>query len=276
MQRTVRSLSLRVLFLSGVLLAGGARLHDVAAAPLDLRQAVRNSQLIFRGTIKRLGAAAMAGVPVSASTAVVSVDEVISAPAPVGGLTGREITVALRQPMREGRQAVFFATGWIYGTGLAVREVDRLEGGQTTAELRKAVADAARRNEEADLAERLARAELVVVGRVVRTVDVSREGRRPRSEHDPGLFRALLQAETVLKGAASPGGELSFLFANSRDVAWRRAPKPQEGQTGVWILFRDERPGLRVDGLTAFDPRDVQPLERAGTVRRLLASPPRP
>jgi hypothetical protein len=216
----------------------------------------------------------MPGVPVSASTAIVTVDEVISAPAAISDLTGKDVTVALRQPgsARPGQQIVFFATGWIYGKGLAVREVDRLEGRQTTADLRAALAEAARRNEEEDLAERIARAELVAVGRVVSIARVPREERRPLlSEHDPDLHRAFLQVETVLKGKAPSGEPVSFLFANSRDVAWSRSPKPREGPQGVWLLLRDEVPGLTIRDLTVFDPRDVQPPERAATVRRLAA-----
>jgi hypothetical protein len=221
----------------------------------------------------------MPGVPVSASTVVVKVDEVISAPASIGDLTGRDVTVALRQPgsVREGQQSVFFTNGWIYGTGLAVREVDRLDGRQATADLREQVAEAERRNEEADLAQQLAKADLVVAGRIVRIAKVSREELPlPATEHDPDLHRAFVQVETVLKGEPPPQQQVSFLFANSRDVQWDRSPKPKEGQAGVWILLRNEKRGMPVKDLTAFDPRDVQPPERAETVRRLLAGGRRP
>ncbi|HEY3491903.1 MAG TPA: hypothetical protein VGK43_03060, partial [Solirubrobacterales bacterium] len=201
------------------------------------------------------------------------VDEVISAPASVGDPTGKEVTVALRRPgsVREGQQAVFFTAGWIYGTGLAVREVDRLDGRQASTDLREQVADAQNRNEEADLALQLARAELVVAGRIVRIA--KEEIRMPATEHDPDLHRAFVQVEEVLKGQAPPQGQVSFLFAASRDVQWDRSPKLEPGQDGVWILLRNEKRGLPLEELTAFDPRDVQPRERTETVRRLLTSP---
>jgi hypothetical protein len=53
---------------------------------------------------------------------------------------------------------------------------------------------------------------------------------------------------------------------------WERSPKPKEGQTAIWILVRDEKKGLKLDALTAFDARDVQPPAALDLVRRLLAT----
>lgn len=271
MVRKVRSLALAL-----PLVMGCGHLYGQGATSFDLQRAVRESQFIFLGTVQKLGATTMPVVPVSPTTAIVRVDEVIAAPTSIGDQTGQQVTIALRRPdsVREGQQSVFFTEGWIYGDGLAVREVDRLDGRPATADLREAVAEAIQLNEEEDLADLLSRAELVVVGRIVRTVAVDRnEHRLPITEHDPDLHRAFVEVATLLKGEAPAQGQVSFLFANSRDVMWDRSPKPTEGQVGVWILLRDEMPALPLEGLTAFDPRAVQPRERAEVVRRLLGSP---
>lgn len=243
---------------------------------LDFPRLVRQSPFIFQGTVRRTGEANLEGVPSSAANAVVRVDRVIAAPPALGNFTGREITVALRQAAspKNGERAVFFTAGWIYGRTLAVREVLHLAGSNDDAQrIGAQVAEAQRGNEDRDLAALLARAELVVLGTVVRIEPLTRkETRMPLTEHDPELARAFVRVETVLKGTVPRDGVVSFLVARSRDVLWERSPKPKEGQTSIWILARDEKRGLKLESVTAFDPRDVQPPSARDLVRRLLAT----
>jgi hypothetical protein len=243
---------------------------------LDFQELVRQSPFIFQGTVRRTGSANLEGVPHSPANAVVRVERVIAAPPKLGDFTGREITVALRQAEspKNGERAVFFTAGWIYGRTLAVREVSHVAGSNDDAERVGAqVAEAKRANAEQDLAALLARGELVVLGTVVRIEPLTREETRmPLTEHDPELARAFVRVQTVLKGRVPRDGIVSFLFARSRDVMWERSPKPKEGQTAIWILVRDEKKGLKLDALTAFDARDVQPPAALDLVRRLLAT----
>src|SRR5438067_6103135 len=135
---------------------------------------VRESRLIFRGTVERLNAATMPAVPVTESTAVVKVDEVLQAPAALGDLTGQEITVQLAgpQPTRTRQQAVFFTNPWLYGDSLAVQEVGRQEvgrreAGADLARLREQVAEVTGRLPDEALQRRLSEADLVVAGTVL-------------------------------------------------------------------------------------------------------------
>lgn len=244
---------------------------------LSFQQLVRQSPFIFQGTVRRTGAANVDGVPPSPANAVVRVDRVLAVPQSLGDFTGREITVALQQAgsPKNGERAIFFTAGWIYGRTLAVREVSHLAGANEDAErIGRQVAEAQRANQEQDLAALLARAEIVVLGTIVRIEPLTREEtRQPLTEHDPELARAFVRVQTVLKGNVPRDGIVSFLFARSRDVMWERSPKPKEGQTAIWILARDEKPGLKLDALTLFDPRDVQPPAALDLIRRLLANP---
>jgi hypothetical protein len=153
-----------------------------------------------------------------------------------------------------------------------VREVSHLAGTDAAVEAIAArVTEAQSLNREEDLAALLARAEVVVLGTVIRTEPVEREKTRlPLTEHDPELARAFVRVETVLKGNVPPDGVISFLFARSRDVMWERSPKPKEGQTAIWIVARDEKKGLQLDAVTAIDPRDVQPPSALDLIRKLL------
>lgn len=263
----------RILFCLAIALA--TAMTAGAQDRLDFQQLVRQSPFIFQGTVRRTGAANLDGVPPSPSNAVVWVDRVIAAPATLGDFTGREITVALRQAEspKKGESAVFFTAGWIYGRTLGVREVSHLAASDHDAEIGAQVAEAQRANREQDLATLLARAELVVLGTVVRVEPLTREeARMPLTEHDPELARALVRVQTALKGNVPRDGIVSFLFARGRDVMWERSPKPKEGQTAIWILVRDEKRGLKLDALTAFDTRDVEPPAALDLVRGLLAN----
>src|SRR5215210_4741723 len=92
----------------------------------DLR---RQSTFTFVGTVKELNAATMAEVPVTQSTAVVTVDEVLQAPPMLANRAGTDITVLLSdaQQVQEGQQATFFTIGAVYGEDVAVREVGHVE-----------------------------------------------------------------------------------------------------------------------------------------------------
>jgi hypothetical protein len=247
-----------------------------AQEAVEFQQLVRKAPFIFYGTVRKTGAANLDAVPASPSNAVVRVDRVLSAPPAIGNFTGRDITVSLlkAESPKNGERAVFFTTGWIYGKTLAVREVSHLADPDADVKAIGArLSEAQRLNREEDLAALLARAEVVVLGTVIRIEPADREKTRlPLTEHDPELARAFVRVETVLKGKLPAEGIVSFLVARSRDVMWERSPKPKEGQTAIWILARDEKKGLKLEAITAFDPRDVQPPSSLDLIRKLLGT----
>ena len=218
-----------------------------------------------------------ASVPVSPNTAVVRVDEVLLGPPPVlsSRHAGAKITVYLNQPegIKAGAHAIFFATSWMYGKSLAVREVARIQNGNVD-EMRKQIADAERNIADRRLADRLAKAELVLLGKVAETHPLDNEKLgMPGSEHTPHWWQALIQAEVVLKGQL-PERSVTIVFPASLDEMWIDSPKFKPGQLAVLILQRDQQekgwPIMRIRGLTALDPLDVQQPDQRDRIQKLL------
>jgi hypothetical protein len=226
----------------------------------------RASQLVFRGTVVKVGAANLAAVQDPSGTAVVRVDEVWKAPGRLGDFTGREITVQLQKAgaALPGEQAVFFANGWLVGETLAVVETGRLHGDPVA--LKAQVAAAARQSDLDQLKGRLAEAELVVAGRVVATHKATASGRT--SEHDPEWWEAEIQVDAVYKGKPA-GPRVSILYPKSPDVTWYGAPKPSVGWDGIWLLSRRETE-LAGGAYTALKPDDLLGRDQAATVQQLL------
>jgi hypothetical protein len=227
---------------------------------------VRQSSFIFGGTIRRLNAATMAAVPVTEETVVVRVDEVLQAPETLGDHTGEDITVQLiesQEEIREGQRAIFFTNGWLYGESIAVQEVGR-RSVEDAARLPEQIADTYRRAAAEELQERIARADLVVVGQVSDIYMVERED-PPASEHDPQWWAAIINPESVEKGDLNQP-TVSVWFPGSIDVMWYRSPKFHARQEGIWILQR----GQVRETYTALDPLDFQPREQLDRIGSLI------
>lgn len=227
----------------------------------------RAAQLVFRGTVQRAGASNVSILRAADDTAVVRVDQVLKAAASLGDITGREITVKLREPgsVRPGDSAVFFTNGALYGESLGVVEVGRAADG---AALRSDVASAVRGAEEEKLRERLERATLVVAGKVVETRPAA-EKAPGVTEHDPQWREAVIEIDTVLKGKPEES-RVVVVYPTSFDVMWAEAPRPAVGWDAIWLLYRDQISGVDVSGYTALKPWNLQSRDSLPTVRRLL------
>src|SRR5437867_10403651 len=101
-------------------LPGGEGVAQMSRAAL-----VKQSDIIFIGTVTQVGAVAVPEVPASDRTVVVHVEQVLEKPAAVALGAGDSVTVQTAQPgsLKPGSQATFYTTGWIFGQGVAVREV---------------------------------------------------------------------------------------------------------------------------------------------------------
>src|SRR2546423_9183152 len=91
---------------------------------------VKQSDIIFIGTVTQVGAVAVPEVPASDRTIVVRVDQVLERPPAIALGTGDSVTVQTARPgsLKAGIQATFYTTGWIFGRGVAVREVGHEPG----------------------------------------------------------------------------------------------------------------------------------------------------
>src|SRR5213076_931952 len=223
---------------------------SVGAAQMSRAALVKRSDIILIGTVTQVGAVAVPEVPASARTVVVRVDQVLQKPLAVALTRGDSVTVETLRAgsLKPGTKATFYTTGWIFGRGVAVREVGH-EPGQSpvvTADAREAVARARREMNDADLRAHIQRAAMVVAGRVeqVRPAELTAAPTRPRriTEHDPDWQEAIIQVEDGIKGAQA-GEQVVVRFPGSSDVAWVGTPKFAVGEEGTFLLHKDSTTG---------------------------------
>lgn len=114
----------------------------------------------------------------------------------------------------------------------------------------------------------------------------------PHSEHFADWREAVIQVESVVKGAlpggapaaagaAAPPTTTVVLFPASKDVMWYKAPKFQAGQEGTYLLHRDQvrnpaiaamtaGPAGTPPAFTALQPGDALPKAQAAAIRQLV------
>src|SRR5207245_6982024 len=134
----------------------------------------KQSSIVFAGTVSELGATSFAGVPKSAQTIVVRVDSVLKKPPAVSLKKGDNVTVEVKDPsaFRDGTQATFYTDGWIFGSGVAVKELGhelRPSSGEASKPAgadEKAQQQAQEQISDQELRDRLNSADFVVIGRV--------------------------------------------------------------------------------------------------------------
>ena len=250
----------------------------------------KQSSIVFSGTVSQLGATSFAGIPQSPNTIVVRVDSVLKKPPAISLKKGDNVTVELKDPsaFQQGTQATFYTEGWIFGSGVAVKELGHEfnPGGGTPASgagaAEPAIVQAQKQISDQDLQNRIASSELVVIGRVTDvhrwTIPKSAASRYPTSEHSADWHEAVLQIDSVLKGTRPKKGKMVVRFPLSKDVAWVNSPKFEKLQRGIFFLKKDQVSGdptaslggYQVDVYTCLKPGDWLPLSEEARVRSLL------
>jgi hypothetical protein len=242
------------------------------------------AEFTFVGTVRGIGTSDVPTIPASDATVTVEVEQVLHAPDALAGYAGQVVTVLLASAgsVTEGERATFFTTVLALAEGLGLAELEHHPADAAGGELAGRVAAAKGAVADQHLQDRIARADLVVSGRVVDVRPppaealLASDATEPRSEHDPYLQVAVIAVDSVVKGE-QPAGETTVLFASSMDIAWYRAPKFAVGDQGVYLLHSAETapevaPALRPGGpavLVALDPLDVQPPGEIDHVRQL-------
>jgi hypothetical protein len=238
---------------------------------LPRREDLRQSELVFMGRVSQVGASTMPEVPSSGETVVVGVEEVFQSPDVLRLLAGRSITLVTRNAtsLAAGQRLLFLTKVWLYGQSLAVIEVARESGDTDSESLARHVSSEAEAARDAALAARIAAAELVIAGRVVRTTFVDPLDPATISEHSPMWAEAAISVTSVERGS-TPGGDVIVAYPESRDVMWYRSAKFNAGDEGIWILHRTRLEGMDRDGLTALDPLDFHPMSALDRIRRIV------
>ncbi len=240
----------------------------------QIENLVEKSSIIFRGTVEKLKAATLRTIPVTDSTVVVKVDEVLKAAKTLGDLTGDSVTVQLSEPrpIKLRQQAIFFTIGLVYAESIVVQEVGRLEVAKGTKSQRAQVAEVAaavRALPDRHVQRRSMSADLVVTGRVsaVRRARL-REGHL-RSRHHPDWHEATIDIESVESGSFS-AKKIIVVFPASGGVLYRHIPKFVVGQEGLWILHKRELKELQEQVYLVLDPLDFHPKEQRDRIRTLI------
>src|SRR5689334_3151552 len=83
------------------------------------------AKFVFQGTVTKLKATTLPGVPATDHTVIVRVDQVVHAPDALVDLAGHEITVQLArgERVKPNQSVVFFTNGWIFGESVAVQSI---------------------------------------------------------------------------------------------------------------------------------------------------------
>jgi len=277
------------LFLAGILCVNLMGTTALPQAPSNQAALAKQSSIVFAGTVSQLGATSFAGVPKSAQTIVVRVDSVLKKPPTVSLKKGDIVTVEVKDPsaFQDGTQATFYTDGWIFGAGVAVKELGHEippSGGATGAAAgadEKAHQQAQEQISDQELQDRLKSADFVVIGRVteVHRCNVPKSANPPRvSEHDPDWHEAVVEVQSVLKGAQVKGNKVVVRFPGRNDVAWVHSPKFEKNQQGIFCLNRDQASGVptekvggrQVTVYTCLGHGDSLPMSDAPRVRSLL------
>ncbi len=267
-------------FLAGILWMSLLAVGALPQATDNQADLVKQSSIIFAGTVSQVAATSFAGVPKSVQTIVVRVDSVLKKPAAVSLKSGDDVTVEVKDPaaFQDGTQATFYADGWIFGSGIAVKELGHEIGpsGGTPAAAagigEKTYGQLQQEISDQDLQRRVAAADYVVVGRVTDvhqwTIPKSAAARYRTSEHSANWHEAVLQIQSILKGPRVKRNKMIVRFPQSRDVAWANAPKFEKKQQGIFILKKDQVSGdataslggYTVDAYTCLTPGDWLPM----------------
>jgi hypothetical protein len=242
----------------------------VGSCGRDVRaELTSDSEFTFIGTVVLPRSATIDAEDVS-RLAIVRVDDILYSVPLYRDLKGGQITVQLREPdrVKEGEQRVFYTRGWHLGDGIGVVELDSKPAppASQVQTLRSDVERSRQQQTEAQLAERVRTAELIVSGRVtaVRPSTIPRGA----SEHDPDWQEADIQVANVIRGTAS-GGTVTILFPGTDDVAWVGWPKYREGMEGIWLLRSYSMGRERLPRVVTMQAADFRPRSEEALVRRL-------
>jgi hypothetical protein len=230
---------------------------------------------IFRGSVANDQQAGARDAPRDAGEAVVvRIEHVLRGTPVLRGLVGQEALVISREPesLRRSHSPILFTDCISLGQQLLLREIGLIE---TTAESREVV-EAIRVVDERPLRERVAAADIIVVGKVSDDRPLERPF-PPSSEHDPLWSLARVDVSDVLKGR-KPRSAIEVLYASSDDRVWFDSPKLHVGLRGIFLLFHvnaDETPkGAPRSAYQAIDPLDFQPIEQRREIERLIVGEP--
>jgi hypothetical protein len=246
-------------------------MSDTSKDQPNIAELAQRSGFIFQGTVEKLRSATMSVVPVTDSTIVVKVDEIFRTAQTLGDLTGKDITVELTAPQKThvGNKLILFTEGWLYGDSIAVIEVGRFQVEKDNTLLRTEIKNEIQKLPDIELQKRIIHAEIIVVGKVLKS-QAAVLGRPSRmTEHDPEWWEINVDIQSLEKGTYHEK-IITIYFPHSIDIMWYQAPKYHIGQEGTWLLHKIRIEETNAEFYTALDPLDLQPMQKLERIRSFL------
>jgi hypothetical protein len=200
-----------------------------------LREWTQASAFVFTGFIEALGSSNLDGVKPEPRMATVRVDKVAIAPADLGDLRGRVVTVYLEtvDDLASGDYVTFFARSWQYGRNIGVVEIGRTLVPAST--IGPDVILAQLKLFEDQLVERIRGADVILSGLVTGTQRVPRSANLPGFVEGVQWWVADLWIGSVEKGY--PPRDRRIWFPEGGNPYWGIVPKAHPRQEGVWLLW---------------------------------------
>ena len=237
----------------------------------QFKYVVGHSTFIFLGTITHMDSSNV-NANIYGKKAIVRVEEIVDGSAFDSKLKGEEITVIFSKNLnhKKGDKQIFYTIGWSYGKAVAVIDVKNTLSVKFTPNLQQQIEQV--RIEIVDDSLKVELKRSVLVARcIVKSIDDSiYNSIFKRSEHNPGFRKVTLEIKEVLKGKTKKDS-LSAYYASSYDPIPINSPKLSENMEAVFLFNKAELPSfLNIPGYTLLDPRDVQPVNQLGRIKKLL------
>ncbi len=252
------------------------------ADPSSVSELAREAEFVFRGIVTKPGAATLRMVKELDRVAVVGIERVFRAPGFLGLDRGREVTVYSERPeaLKRGARGVFFCTAWLYGEGIALRELAHLDVPPADDDaLGKRLAEIEREDHDRDLVKRGGSAPIVIAATIAEVGEVVGGGGQPLLEEmadddppppggdDTVARRIELVVDEVVRGDEQRSKLVVDVWVTG-DPRWAEPPQLRKGARGLWFLRGGKR-RLRGGPLLLTDRDDYRPLADLSTLRRL-------
>jgi hypothetical protein len=227
-----------------------------------------SAPFVFLGRVREVGANNLQGISPAPNHALVEVEDVLIAPASLGRLRGRVLTVVLKSPATKGSRGVWWATSWIFDREIGVIETARSEGTRAMTAATEVI-EARLAALDALVLDRVTGADLIIGGIVTGVEELGLDG----IAEGTTWRRALIRVTTVVKGEG--GAETVIQFPGIGSPRWADAPRLVLEQQGVWLCRKpSSEPRMRkvkISGAwVALDPNDVHAPSSLGRIEALV------
>ncbi len=235
------------------------------------RDLLKSADLVFQGEVLKLYTSTIDWDD-PGDLGIVKVTNIIEGDELLRNYLQKNITVKFRniKEVKPGQKAIFYTNLWLSGNGLAVTEIGRKDTDDGGMDKQREEIKAMRMQMQDDsLRENLRITDHVVTGRVLSVKKLALQNLK-ESEHDPVWTEAEVEVDESFKGDFKKGSRVKVTFAASNDIMWVRSPKFKTGQSGVWLLKKNQEEFQQVPNFIIADSSRFLDVRKRESVRRLI------